>query len=649
MRLVISPRKQFIFSVGVLFLAATVRLYLIAHLPTGLFTDESFHLLRAEEIARGQAWPVFITGNNGYEPLFVYLTAGLLPILGPVNWVGRLAAAWLGLISVAATLRAGKELFPGRFVGVLAGLSLATLLWSLTFSRFGSQPIIAATASAAALAAFWHGVRTRSWRAYLLAGVCVGLGLDGYIAFRLFPGVLLIAGVALLFERREAWHQWLGGGALTLCAAAIVFAPLAWFFIQNPNWFLHRFNQTTSEVLGGRAQVAALITNGLKVIGGLFVAGDQNWRHNLAGRPALDPAQTLFFGAGLVVLVRRWRRAETWALFAWLVIGLALSVVTIDAPHFGRTTLAMPAVVLVVALGIEAVWRWGRGRVARGLVAAAVVASGFLSLSDFFGRWAAAPELAQAYTGEQVRLAQAIEKGIPKGANLYLYATSVTSPVWSLEYMLGAQQISPHIILGSTNCRFFPSRPGDDAYVVFEDPTAAAELGDIYPTVPVAGASNLVVEYLPRESAARWPVDFLRRVRLGDGVDMAGYTLVPPSPRPGQPLQLRVMWRVNQSMPIDYKLFLHLLGSPKPDGSPIYAQLDVPPCGSAYPTSQWQPGDTLVAAYSLAVPADLPPGNYTLDLGWYDEATAARRPISDDAHPSPGNALTLVQFRVGSN
>ena len=79
--------RRFALVVGVLALAACLRLWRIAELPPGLHHDEAFHLLRAQEIARGQSFPVYIIGNNGNEPLFAYLTSLMLPMLGPLAWM----------------------------------------------------------------------------------------------------------------------------------------------------------------------------------------------------------------------------------------------------------------------------------------------------------------------------------------------------------------------------------------------------------------------------------------------------------------------------------------------------------------------------------------------------------------------------------
>src|SRR5258708_31227436 len=103
-------RGPLVSSPGVLPLSAVLRLWQSAGLPPGLHSDEAFPLLNAQLIASGQSFPVYITGNNGNEPLFAYLSAITLSILGPLTWAGRLTSAFVGLIGVAATIRLGNEM-----------------------------------------------------------------------------------------------------------------------------------------------------------------------------------------------------------------------------------------------------------------------------------------------------------------------------------------------------------------------------------------------------------------------------------------------------------------------------------------------------------------------------------------------------------
>src|SRR5690606_17247967 len=82
------------------------------------------------------------------------------------------------------------------------------------------------------------------------------------------------------------------------------------------------------------------------------------------GRPYLDAIQAGFFLLGLGSLVRRgdegMRRGGEWmsdrALFLliWLGVMLLPTVLSGDAPHFGRMTGAAPVIAIIIAAG--AIW-----------------------------------------------------------------------------------------------------------------------------------------------------------------------------------------------------------------------------------------------------------------------------------------------------
>ena len=47
-------------------------------------------------------------------------------------------------------------------------------------------------------------------------------------------------------------------------------------------------------------------------------------------------------------------------------------------------------------------------------------------------------------------------------------------------------------------------------------------------------------------------------------------------------------------------------------------QADGVPINGRYPTSVWEPGDSIVETPPVQVPYDLPGGEYTLTVGWYN-------------------------------
>jgi hypothetical protein len=105
------------------------------------------------------------------------------------------------------------------------------------------------------------------------------------------------------------------------------------------------------------------------------------------------------------------------------------------------------------------------------------------------------------------------------------------------------------------------------------------------------------------------------------GADVAGNLAATP----GEPVRLTLVWQAITTPQANLVRFVHLLG---PDGQ-LVAQQDTVPCQGACPAPSWLPGEVLLDPVALALPADLPAGDYALAVGWYDAAAPAQRlPIS---------------------
>jgi hypothetical protein len=65
------------------------------------------------------------------------------------------------------------------------------------------------------------------------------------------------------------------------------------------------------------------------------------------------------------------------------------------------------------------------------------------------------------------------------------------------------------------------------------------------------------------------------------------------------------------------------------DRDQIVGQVDAWPVQGTYPTSRWQPGETIEDTYEIRLAGDLPPGDYRLQVGLYLLATLRRLPVLD--------------------
>jgi len=137
--------------------------------------------------------------------------------------------------------------------------------------------------------------------------------------------------------------------------------------------------------------------------------------------------------------------------------------------------------------------------------------------------------------------------------------------------------------------------------------SGAAQLGSLHISAP---ARNFARPPVAAPSGAEFS---------GVGV-LEGYDLT----RSAASLTVNLIWRATATPAAGYSVFVHLQGA---DGR-VWAQSDAAPANWTRPTTGWLPGEYIVDAHTLNLPADLPAGAYTLWTGLYDPADGSRVPAS---------------------
>src|SRR5512137_1525428 len=107
-----SRRSHFFWPLVItLLIAAFLRLWQLDTVPPGLHYDEAADTIIAQQIARGESAPIFVEAYTGKEVLFFYWAAAWMKLIGPSVFAMRLAAAMLGVLTVAITYWSVRELF----------------------------------------------------------------------------------------------------------------------------------------------------------------------------------------------------------------------------------------------------------------------------------------------------------------------------------------------------------------------------------------------------------------------------------------------------------------------------------------------------------------------------------------------------------
>jgi hypothetical protein len=137
------------------------------------------------------------------------------------------------------------------------------------------------------------------------------------------------------------------------------------------------------------------------------------------------------------------------------------------------------------------------------------------------------------------------------------------------------------------------------------------------------------------------PVQHATQARLDGRIDLSGYDLQRDAVGPGEPLEVTLYWKSVAPSHLQYTVFAHLLDA----GGALRAQYDAMPRGGALPTSCWRVGEAISDTLAIPLPADAPPGVYTLQVGMYYVPTGQRLPVSTPGGTTDHITLQSVQVK----
>ncbi len=136
-------------------------------------------------------------------------------------------------------------------------------------------------------------------------------------------------------------------------------------------------------------------------------------------------------------------------------------------------------------------------------------------------------------------------------------------------------------------------------------------------------------------------VQYPLEARLGHAIQFLGYDLDAYEFRPGETIHLTLYWRTLAEMKTSYTVFTHLLDSE----DRVWGQKDGIPAQGEAPTTSWVEGEIIRDDYEIAVDPQVPPGEYTIEIGMYDAGTGQRLAIFDPQGALQGDRILLAGIR----
>jgi hypothetical protein len=646
-------------------LAWALLIFRLNEVPPGFQHDQMFDAQDALDVLRGHG-QLYFPANFGREPLFMYAAAGVFAALAQQHlvWGLRFTGVLWAMLGLAVMMCCARRYLP-RWAVPVAGAGMAGSFWFLFAGRLGLEPIPLIALAMGMIYFLDRGLtRVRQSSAlmdFVLAGILGGLAAYTYLAgrtlFALVPMLLIYELTARVWRRMRRRASFpdgvIPGLVLSLLTMAVISAPLLIYVSSHTNVADRRVGEV-GKSLGAALQgdPAGLLNNVRETLLSIVWAGTLSlpYQYNLPGRPALQPVWAIMFALGLVISLTRIFRRGTVNDSGWparrhellflttLVIGLAPNLITgADALHM-RGIIALPLIFVFAASGL---WAFGRllarlwpaqsvslARPALVALVALLLALQLVANADaYFRLWAEAEPTQRIYNADFRAVAAYLDR--QPGDEPVFIGTDRLIDLDSQTY----QFYEPH----RTGVHWFqlPDNPplpahGSALYLLptsTERPAALAALGAIERDRLVLPASSGNLDLMQgfrlnaddiAKTLRGWgaqpladPITFGDSLRLdvaglrhGNGTAelVTAWTIVGPWPRAARP----------GFPPAVPKMSVALVD----DSGYKWAQADVE---ASFPFMTWQPGQRVLELTPLTLPPDLPPANYTVRLGMYDD------------------------------
>lgn len=651
-----------------LLLGTVFRLHQITTLPPGVSDDEIIDIRIAETARAGTIEVFYPLGSEGREG-FYHIAAVLITSLvgnGPLGY--RVFSVWAGLLAVALTYALGKRLF-GPLAGLSAMALLAVTFWPVMLSRQITREtllpllIVYILFCLATALPVYRRRRKRGDNTSAAAALGALLGIILYVhpvgLLLLLSSMLFIA--YMLVTRQQMSRRRLSYIGFALVLMIILAMPYLISTLRRPELSgVDRLTGTNYPWISLQAI--------LDSIGGIAITGDANPLHNVPGLPLFDPLTTLFIVIGIVAAILGRRQPRHALLLIPLVILSPVFLFAANAPDFINYTPLLPLLALLFGLGLS--------RIAMliprfGIQIGLIVLTGIIILNtqrtidNLFQTWPDLPEAQQVYNADFGQMARYID--------LHAEDTPLVLCGWSFEQPPAAAVLTDaQTTLLMTNRKEAPIRQADcynalpmtngGAYqeIILPNPDALTNshpqvrewlarsepLTDHRVSLDVESAladriGLLTVEAQVRygpEAGTDYDTAVNTPVTFGGNLTFLGYVNEQTIYAPGENVEVITYWRVDGVVPPDLRLFTHILADL---GASPPANRDV---------IHLEPGllrnrDVFVHITYVPLPESLPPGEYYVSVGAYQD-TSDDRLLVLDAGETRGSRLILYTITV---
>jgi len=389
-------RYSFLLLGLILLISGFFRFYRVNEIPS-LHGDEvdfgynAYSILKTGKDMSGDRFPIGTVSSGDYRPaLYMYLTIPSIKIFGFNEIAIRLPTIVFSLLTILLIYLVAIELFSDRFVALFSSIFLGFSFWHIVLSREASEKIVALFFVLLGIYGLLCFIRKKQLLLLMASIISFLLSIHTYYSPRLFL-MLFLPTVFIIFQKSLSIRT---KGALVL--AITFFVLLTVYFTFSFKTSSERINQLlifrhpeTMALLGQQIREEGQKANTTltrvfhnKIVnfsftiiknygeylspGYLFFEGGFPRRVKVPDIGLINIVEFPFIAYGIyrmVVESNEKRKKYHTMLFVWIFLAFIPASLTFDEiPNIYRTILVLPAMNIIAAYGLIAIWKEYKSR-----------------------------------------------------------------------------------------------------------------------------------------------------------------------------------------------------------------------------------------------------------------------------------------------
>ncbi len=388
-------KKSVLILIGILILAAALRLWRINSVPVSLFGDEldvgyqAYSILKTGKDYSGISWPLhFHSLAEWRTPLYLYSSVPTVALFGISPLGVRLPAALFGIASIYGFYLLARKATKDEKLALIGAFLLAISPWHIQYSRSGFEVTQLLFFLIFGIYFFLASLEKKG--KYLWAsGICLALTPWVYSTAKLFTPLLILFLVFLFskeIKRFSLKNIILGIFALIIVGAPIGLSTLFGGGAQRFGYISVFTDPTIEPEVGTARQLDAyardekqsgisptivdkIFHNKVNIISAvvsrnylqalssdfLFQSGDPNPRHSIDGMGEFYKVDIILLIVGVILFFKEFKNTKVKYLVAfWIIVGILPAALTRDGGnHATRLIIILPPLMLLAAYGLK--------------------------------------------------------------------------------------------------------------------------------------------------------------------------------------------------------------------------------------------------------------------------------------------------------